>query len=111
MKLAAHFALALLLPASTGVWAGELELPAPKPVVRTQLDLEPARDSFGRPLGIPGSQTPLARAMNEAWKKDASEANLKAWSEVLIKCQQATNPAWTTALMRSEPQQAHCYRY
>jgi hypothetical protein len=49
--------------------------------------------------------------MDEAWKKDPAEANLKAWSDVLIKCQQATNPAWTTALMRSEPQQAHCYRY
>jgi hypothetical protein len=111
MKLAAHFALALLLPASANVWAGEWELAVAKPVMLQPVDLGPARDNFGRPLVVPGPQTPFARAMNEAWKKDASEANLKAWSEVLIKCQQATNPAWTTVLMRSEPQQAHCYRY
>jgi hypothetical protein len=111
MKLAAHFALALLLPVHSSVWAGELELPAAQPVLRRQVDLVSARDSFGRPLVVPDRQTPVARAMDEAWKKDPAEANLKAWSDVLIKCQQATNPAWTTALMRSEPQQAHCYRY
>ncbi|MCE3264448.1 MAG: hypothetical protein K0R43_3527 [Pseudoduganella sp.] len=36
------------------------------------------------------------RAIDEAGKQDASEENLKAW---------------TTALLRSEAQQAHCYRY
>ncbi len=111
MKFAAQFALALLLPVHASVWAGELELPATKPVLRRQVDLVSARDSFGRPLGVPDRQTSVARAMDEAWKKDPAEANLKAWSDVLVKCQQATNPAWTTALLRSEPQQAHCYRY
>lgn len=111
MKLAARLALTLLLPASASAWAGEFELPAAKPALRPPLDIAPARDSFGRPLAAPHRQTSVARAMDEAWKKDASEANLKAWSEVLVKCQQATNPAWTTALIRSEPQQAHCYRY
>lgn len=111
MKLAARLALALLLPASASVWAGELEFPAAKPALRPPLDIAPARDSFGRPLGAPRRQTPFARAVDQAWKLDAAEANIKAWTEVLIKCQQATNPAWTTALMRSEPQQAHCYRY
>ncbi|WP_426339285.1 hypothetical protein ACN9MZ_23565 [Pseudoduganella sp. S-14] len=112
MELAARLALTLLLPASASAWAGELELPAAKNTLRLQLDLAPTRDSFGRSLTAPPHhQTAVARAMDEAWKKDATEANLKAWSEVLVKCQQATNPAWTTALMRSEPQQAHCYRY
>jgi len=110
MTLAARLALVLLLPAA-GACAGELELPDARPVLRAPLDLAPARDSFGRLPAAPQRETAVARAMNEAWKKDASEANLKAWSEVLVKCQQATNPAWTTALMRSEPQQAHCYRY
>lgn len=111
MKRAARLALALLLPLSASAWAGELELPAAKPALRAPLDVGPARDIFGRPLAAPQRETAAARAMNEAWKKDASETNLKAWSDVLVKCQQATNPAWTTALMRSEPQQAHCYRY
>lgn len=111
MKSAAHLTLALLLPALASAWGGELELPSAQPGVRPALDVSPPRDSFGRPLSAPRRQTPFARAVDEAWKKDASEANLKAWSEVLVKCQQATNPAWTTALVRSEPQQAHCYRY
>lgn len=111
MKIAARLAPGLLLLASASAWTGELELPAAKPALRPQLDAATARDSFGRPLSAPRRQTPFARAMDDAWKKDPSEANLKAWSEVLIKCQQATNPAWTTALVRSEPQQAHCYRY
>lgn len=111
MKRAVRLALALLLPISASAWSGELEIPAAKPALRAPLDVGLARDSFGRPLASPQRETAAARAMNEAWKKDASEANLKAWSEVLVKCQQASNPAWTTALMRSEPQQAHCYRY
>lgn len=114
MGLAARLALALLLPAAACALGGELEIPGAKPPARPPVsvaDMVPARDSFGRQLSPLRRQTPFARAMDEAWKKDASEANLKAWSEVLVKCQQATNPAWSTALMRSEPQQAHCYRY
>lgn len=111
MKLVAHLALTLLLPVSASARGGELEFPSEKSALRPPHEIAPARDSFGRPLGTLRRQTPFARAVDEAWKKDASEGNLKAWSEVLIKCQQATNPAWTTAMMRSEPQQAHCYRY
>ncbi|MGW8393987.1 hypothetical protein [Pseudoduganella sp. HUAS MS19] len=111
MKFAADLALMLLLPVAASAWAGELELPAVRPALRPPLDIPTARDSFGRPLAALRRQTAVARALDEAWKKDASETNLKAWSEVLLKCQQATNPAWTTALMRSEPQQAHCFRY
>ena len=111
MKLSACFALTLLLPTSVSVRAGEIELLAAKPALRPPFDIVPARDSFGRPLAAPHRQTAVARAMDEAWKKDSSDANLKAWSDILVRCQQATNPAWTTALMRSEPQQAHCYRY
>ena len=71
----------------------------------------PARDQFGRLADLPPRETPMARAIGSAQKKDFAQANLQAWSEVLIKCQQATNPAWTTALARSDSQQAHCYRY
>ena len=122
MKFATRLTFALLLPAFASVWAGKLELLVPRPQMRlsgalhsmpyvTAGDATLFRDSFGRPLDVPRLQTPFAQTIDEAWKKDASEANLKAWSEVLIKCQQATNPAWTTVLLRSESQQAHCYRY
>ena len=113
MRFLAPCVCAWLLAAGSA-HAGELELAAAKPALRLSAraaESVATRDSFGRPLDMPRRQTPLARALDEAWKKDPSEANLKAWSEVLLKCQQATNPAWTTALARSEPQQAHCYRY
>lgn len=114
MRRAVWLAFALLLPAAAAAQAEEQVPDATRPAIRQRADaasLAPERDSFGRPLAVPRAQTAAARALDQAWKKDASEANLKAWSEVLIKCQQATNPAWSTALMRSEPQQAHCYRY
>lgn len=114
MQRAACLAIAVLLPAAASAQAEALAPADAMPAIRPRVDaasLPPERDSFGRPLGAPRPQTAAARAMDQAWKKDASEANLKAWSEILIKCQQATNPAWTTAIMRSEPQQAHCYRY
>ena len=114
MRRVACLAMAVLLPAAAGAQA-EAFVPADaRPAIRQRIDaaaLAQERDSFGRPLGVPHPQTAAARALDHAWKKDAAEANLKAWSEVLLKCQQATNPAWTTAIMRSEPQQAHCYRY
>lgn len=106
--------VAWLLPAAASAQAEDPAPAATMPSMRQRVDvasLAPERDSFGRARGVPRPQTAAARALDQAWKKDAAEANLKAWSEVLIKCQQATNPAWTTAIMRSEPQQAHCYRY
>ncbi|WP_374580652.1 hypothetical protein [Pseudoduganella sp.] len=110
----ACLAMAVLLPAAAGAQA-EAFVPADaRPAIRPRIgaaSLPPQRDSFGRPLGMPHPQTAAARAIDQAWKRDAAEASLKAWSEVLVKCQQATNPAWTSAIMRSEPQQAHCYRY
>jgi hypothetical protein len=114
MRPLATIALAVLLPASIGAGAGAQELKTPLPAVRPPVDvsaLGPMRDALGRPLESVVRQTPFARAIGEAWKKDASEANLKAWSEVLVKCQEATNPAWSSALMRAEPQQAHCFSY
>ncbi len=114
MRRATRLAYGLLYAATAGVHAAEGTLPLAKPGLLSPAEvaqLGQARDSFGRPLGVPRPQTPLAEALGDAWKKDPSEANLKAWSEVLIKCQQSTNPAWTTALMRSDPPQAHCYRY
>ncbi|XLZ70146.1 hypothetical protein ABT364_27025 [Massilia sp. SR12] len=118
MKRLACLGIVLLLPvaavAQAEAQAEDLAPTAARLAIRPRVDaasLPRERDSFGRLLAAPRPQTAAARALDQAWKKDAAEANLKAWSEILIKCQQATNPAWTTAIMRSEAQQAHCYRY
>lgn len=110
----ARLALTVLLCVAGGARSVELDSPALRQDVRQAIvaaSLESSRDSFGRPVAPPPRPSPFARAIDEAWRKDAAEVNMKAWSEVLVKCQQATNPAWTTALARSEPQQAHCYKY
>ena len=101
-----------LLSAWLAACPASAEQPAQKEAV-SQVVREVAleRDHFGRPLNARLHAPAATRAIENAWKKDAAEENLKAWTEVLVKCQQATNPAWTTALMRSEAQQAHCYRY
>lgn len=114
MKLFARIVLAMLLAGADLVQAGEPAVPLAKlmhPQHIDLADLASARDSQGRSLALRLRQPEVTRAIDAAWKRDAEEDNLKAWSEVLIKCQQATNPAWSTALMRSEPQQSHCYRY
>jgi hypothetical protein len=116
MQYLARSALACLLSISLVASAGE---PDSRAAHSSRLSADMAavihagdtRDHSGRPHGAAPRRSSFARALDEAWRKDAAEANLKAWTEVLVRCQQATNPAWTTALMRSEPQQAHCYRY
>lgn len=109
-----RLAFAVLILASVSAQAVDLELPAAKYAGSLPIDVRdivPARDHFGRPLSLQFSRTPFSRAVDQAWKKDPSEENLKAWSEVLVRCQQATNPAWSTAISRSDSQQDHCYRY
>lgn len=114
MKPVPLLVLFALSSASIGAQAGDAGLPAERPTLHPNVDLTglaPERDSFGRPLRPSPRPSSFARALDEAWKKDADTENLKAWSEVLARCQQATNPAWSTALVRSEAQQDHCFRY
>ena len=55
--------------------------------------------------------SPFAVALQNAWKKGVVEESVEAYTEVLIQCQKEQSPALTTPLMRSESQQAHCFRY
>lgn len=50
-------------------------------------------------------------ALQNAWKKGVVEESVEAYTEVLIQCQKEQSPALTTPLMRSDSQQAHCFRY
>jgi hypothetical protein len=55
--------------------------------------------------------SPFARAIGQAKKKGVIEAGLEGYTEVLIQCQKAQSTVLTTPFMRSDSQQAHCYRF
>ncbi len=72
---------------------------APRPELRERV----------RPAPVGGSR--FARAISQAAAKGIVERSVEGYSEVLIQCQKTTSPALTTALMRSNAQQDHCYRF
>lgn len=55
--------------------------------------------------------SPFTVALQNAWKKGVVEESVEAYTEVLVQCQKEQSPALTTPLMRSDSQQAHCFRY
>jgi hypothetical protein len=59
----------------------------------------------------PVRSSPLARAIGKAARKSMIEIGAEASAEILIQCQQATSVVLTTPFMRSDSQQAHCYRF
>lgn len=56
-------------------------------------------------------RSPFTVALQNAWKKGVVEESVEAYTEVLIQCQKEQSPALTTPLIRSDGQQAHCFRY
>jgi len=74
-------------------------------------DAQPQRDRLGRSVN-PVWTTPLiARAISDAAKPDAIATGIAASTEVLLACQREQSSTLTLPFMRSESQQAHCYRY
>lgn len=72
---------------------------------------QPQRDRLGRPVAT-GWTTPLiARAISDAAKPDVIATGIAASTEVLLACQREQLSTLTLPFMRSESQQAHCYRY
>lgn len=55
--------------------------------------------------------SPLATAIGRATKKGIIELGVEGYTEVLIQCQRAQSVVLTTPLLRSDAQQAHCYRF
>ena len=67
---------------------------------------------------IPGSQfnpplreSRLALAIGKAVRKGIVERSVEGYTEVLIQCQNDKSTVLTTPFMRSDSQQAHCYRF
>lgn len=56
-------------------------------------------------------ESPFALAIARAAKKGIIEESVEAYTDVLVQCQQAQSPVLTTPFMRSDSQQAHCYRF
>lgn len=54
---------------------------------------------------------PLVSALQRAWKRGAVELAVEGYTKVLIECQKQQSPTATVALMSSDSQQAHCFRF
>jgi len=56
-------------------------------------------------------ESAFALAISRAAKKGVIELGVEASAEVLIQCQKAQSVVLTTSFLRSDSQQAHCYRF
>ncbi|MBK1890636.1 hypothetical protein Undi14_11370 [Undibacterium sp. 14-3-2] len=56
-------------------------------------------------------ESSLAKAIADAHKKSVAENTIQAYTEVIRQCQRETSQLQTVPFMRSDSQQAHCYRY
>lgn len=74
-------------------------------------DAHPPRDRLGRPVDPGWTTPPIARAISNAARPDAIATGIAASTEVLLTCQREQSSVLTLPFMRSESQQAHCYRY
>ncbi|MES2295986.1 MAG: hypothetical protein V4582_03045 [Pseudomonadota bacterium] len=59
----------------------------------------------------PFHESALARAIEQAAHKGIVERSVEGYTDVLIQCQKSRLIVLTTPFMRSDSQQAHCYRY
>jgi hypothetical protein len=70
---------------------------------------------FRPPRGETGSNemrhARFIAAIQNAWSKGVVERGVEGYTEVLIQCQKEQSPALTTPFMRSDSQQAHCFRF
>lgn len=60
---------------------------------------------------VPPYQTPLALALTKFTKKSFVELGIEASANMLIECQKETSILLTMPSLRSDSQQAHCYRF
>lgn len=87
-----------------------------KKTLRMIQDNEPIARSAHRREGLlyPRSQigaSSLAKAIDGAHRKGVIESGVEAYTEVLTQCQRETSQLQIVPFMRSDSQQAHCYRF
>jgi hypothetical protein len=76
------------------------------PEYRLLIDAQPVRVA-----ATPVRASPFVLAISQAAKKGIVEAGVEGYSEVLIQCQKTQSVVLTTPFLRSDSQQAHCYRF
>ncbi|MBA5690498.1 hypothetical protein [Rugamonas apoptosis] len=63
------------------------------------------------PINPQAIETTLSIALAQAWKRGFIEVGVEETRRVLLECQQETSVVLTMPFMRSDAQQAHCYRF
>jgi len=59
----------------------------------------------------PRGESALSLAMGRAANKGIIERGVDEYTEILIQCQKAKSVVLTSPFLRSDSQQAHCYRF
>ena len=79
------------------------------PQLATALTMSPRSPTsqFNPPM----RESRFARAIGKAARKGIVERSVEGYTEVLIQCQNEKSTVLTTPFMRSDSQQAHCYRF
>jgi len=57
------------------------------------------------------NESTLARAIGKAAHKGLNERSVEGYTEVINQCQKSQSTVLTTPFLRSESQQAHCFRF
>jgi hypothetical protein len=71
----------------------------------------PGSASLREPPVVFVSESPLVRAISQAKAKGVIARGVEGYTEVLIQCQKKQSVVHTTALLRSDAQRDHCYRF
>lgn len=93
--------------------AGNLQTHLPT-LTRDQRHAVFATEHLGRsvrPIALRLRVSALALAIEGAAKKGFIERGIEMSNEALMQCQKETSPVLTTAYLRSDSQQAHCFRF
>jgi hypothetical protein len=62
-------------------------------------------------INSPAPETTLSVALARAWKRDFIEEGVEGTRNMLLECQRETSVLLTMPFMRSDGQQAHCFRF
>jgi len=62
-------------------------------------------------INSPAPKTALSVALARAWKRDFIEEGVEGTRTMLLECQRETSVLLTMPFMRSDGQQAHCFRF
>jgi hypothetical protein len=62
-------------------------------------------------INLPAPETALSVALGRAWKRDFIEEGVEGTRNMLLECQRETSLLLTMLFMRSDGQQAHCFRF